>query len=170
MSLALDLATDLGSRRGFTAAMTWTSWVTFGIALLGAGFGVFNIWQSWRDRSVRIRVRVTQAVGLGGPAPTCLSIGVTNLGSFPITIVEVGLTVDRPRGSLPKRAMIPPQSIINGQLPMKVEPRHSDSVIGWASELPAEHYDHAYARTSGGEIGFGTSPALLQWVSSIPRR
>ena len=149
--------------------MKWTDWVTLAIAIVGAGLGIYNAWQGRRDRAVRFKVRVTQAVGLAGPAPTCLSIEVTNMGSFPITVVEVGLTVGRPRGSLPRRAMIPPHSIVVGSLPMRIEPRHSESVVGWAQELPQDAFDHAYARTSGGEVGFGTSAALLQWLASVPR-
>ena len=147
--------------------MKWTDWLTLAIAVLGAALGIWNALQSARDRSVRFKVRATQAVGLGGPAPTCLSIEVTNLSSFPITIDEVGLTVGKPRGSLPRRAMMAPHNIVRGHLPMRIEPRHSASVVSWASELPNEGYNHAYARTSGGEIGFGTSPALLQWIQSV---
>lgn len=154
---------------GYLTGMKWTDWITLGIALLGAALGLWNTWQGWRDRSVRLRLRATQAIGLGGPAPTCLSIEVTNLSSFPITIEEVGLTVGKPRGRLPRRAMIPPHSIIVGSLPMRIEPRHSGSVVGWAQELPNDGYDHAYARTSGSEMVFGTSPALRQWVQSVTR-
>lgn len=149
--------------------MKWTDWITLGIALLGAALGVWNTWQASRDRSVRFRVRATQAIGLGGPAPTCLSIDVTNLSSFTITIEEVGLTVGKPRGSLPRRAMIPPNSLVSGGLPMRIEPRHSGCVVGWLRELPNDGYDHAYARTSGGEIAYGTSPALIQWVRSLAK-
>lgn len=147
--------------------MKWTDWITLGIALLGAILGVWNAWQAGRDRAVRFKVRATQAIGLGGPAPTCLSVEVTNFSTFPITIEEVGLTVGKPRGSLPRRAMIPPNSIVRGNLPMRIEPRHSASVVCWARDLGDDGYDHAYARTSGGEIAFGTSPALLQWVRSV---
>lgn len=144
-------------------------WVTLAIALFGAVLGLYNTWQSKRDRTVRFRVRVTQAIGMGGPAPVCLSIEVTNLSPFPITIDEVGLTVGKPRGSLPRRAMLPPHSLVQGTLPMRIEPRHSSSVVGWARELPNERYNHAYVRTSGGEISYGTSPALIQWLQGIPR-
>lgn len=150
--------------------MKWTDWITLGIALLGAVLGVWNAWQAGRDRAVRFKVRATQAIGLGGPAPICLSVEVTNLSSFPITIEEVGVTVGKPRGSLPRRAMIPPSNIVSGALPMRIEPRHSGTVVCWARELPNDGYDHAYARTSGGEISFGTSPALVQWVQSVTRR
>jgi hypothetical protein len=149
--------------------MTAKDWATLAIALLGAVLGVYNAWQGWRDRKVRFRVRATQAIPLGGPAPLCLSIEVTNLSAFAITIEQVGLTIGKPRGSLPRRAMIPPDNIINGSLPMKIEPRHSGSVVAWARELPDDGFDHAYARTSGGEIAFATSPALLQWVRSVTR-
>ncbi len=52
---------------------------------------------------------------------------------------------------------------------MRIEPRHSASVVGWARDLPDDGFDHAYARTSGGEIAYGTSPALLQWVRALER-
>lgn len=150
--------------------MKWTDWITLAIALLGAVLGIYNAWQGWRDRAVRFRVRVTQAIGIGFPTETCVSIEVTNLSSFPITIGEVGLVVGRPSGSLPRRAMLPPDNIINGSIPMRIEPRHSASVVGWASSLPrGENYDHVYARSSGGEIGFATSPALMQWIRSVRR-
>lgn len=149
--------------------MKWTEWITLSIAVLGAGLSVWNAWQARRDRSVRFRVHATQAIGVGGPAPTCLSIEVTNLSAFPITIEEIGLTAGKPRGRLPRRAMIPPNSIVSGSLPMRIEPHHSGTVVGWSRELPDHGYDHAYARTSGGEIGFGTSPALIQWIRSLTR-
>ena len=107
---------------------------------------------------------ICQVQGKGDPGGgarrpcTDLLVEVTNLSSFAITVEEVGLTVGKPGGSLPRRAMIPPHSIINGTLPMRIEPRHSGSVVGWAQELPNDGYDYAYARTSGGEIGYGTSP------------
>ena len=153
----------------YLTGMKWTDWITLGIALLGAALGVWNAWQAGRDRSVRFKVRATQAIGLRGAAPTCLSIEFTNLSSFPITIQEVGLTVGKPRGHLPGRAMFPPNSLVSGTLPMRIEARHSGQVVGWLRELPDDGYDHAYARTSGGEISYGTSPALLQWVRSIAR-
>ena len=147
--------------------MKWTDWITLGIALLGAGLGVWNAWQAGRDRSVRFKVQPTQAIGIGASVPTCLSIEVINMSSFPITVTEVGLTIGKPRGSLPRRAMMSPHSIVSGSLPMRLEPRHSGSVVGWLRELPNDGWDHAYARTSGGEIGFGSSPALRQWIQSL---
>lgn len=150
--------------------MKWTDWITLGIALLGAVLGVWNAWQASRERAVRFRVRATQAIGLGGTGPICLSIEVANLSSFPVTIEEVGLTVGKPRGSLPRRAMIPPDSIVRGSLPMRIEARHSGTIVCWARELPDDGYNHAYARTSGGEIAYGTSPALIQWVRSVTHK
>ena len=150
--------------------MDWTDWVTLAIAVLGAGLGIYNAWQASQDRAVRFKVRTTQAIGLGGPTPTCLSIEVTNYSAFTITITEVGLTAGKPKGSLPRRAMLLPYNIVVGEMPMRIEPRHSASVTASATELPNEGYNHAYARTSGGEIQYGTSPALLQWVRSVTPR
>jgi hypothetical protein len=150
--------------------MKWTEWVTLGIAVLGAVLGVWNAWQAGQARAVRFKVRPTQAIGLDGPAPTYVSIEVTNFSAFPITIEQVGLTAGKPRGSLPRRVMLPPNSIINGSLPMRIEPHHSGSIVGWAKELPDHGLDHAYARTSGGEVAYGTSPALLQWIRSLVRQ
>ena len=149
--------------------MELSDWITLTIALLGAGLGVWNTVQAARDRAVRFRVRATQAIFLQAPVPTCLSIGVTNYSAFTITIEEVGLTVGKPRGSLPRRAMFTPYNIVDGQLPMRLEPHHSGSVAASVGELPNDGYNHAYARTSGGEVAFGTSPALLQWVQSVTR-
>lgn len=147
-------------------------WITLALAILGSCLGIYNAIQSRRDRTVRFTVRPTVAYGFGGAAPGArfLSIEVTNHSPFPITIEEVGLTSGKPKGSLPSRAMILPNNIVKGETPLRLDARHGQSIIAFVDELPAgKHYDHAFARTSAGDIRYGTSNALVELIGSVRR-
>lgn len=147
------------------AAMTWTGWVTFGLAIVGAVLGLFNTWQSWRDRRVRLRVtpNYSQPVGdrmqpAGAP---CVAIDVQNLGAFPVTVVEVGLLIGRAAGDLPRRASFMPAAVVAGpSLPHRLEPHDAMSLVVPIISLSRQSYTSAYARTAAGHLIRGNSPAL----------
>nr|WP_294810183.1 hypothetical protein [uncultured Sphingomonas sp.] len=128
--------------------MTLTSWITFAIAVLGAGLGLFNTWQWWRDRSVRLRVipKYAEAVDhnmqhLGTP---CLSIEVQNLGAYPVTVEEVGLLIGRARGDLPRRAPFPASQLHMGpSLPHRLERHDAISLVVALGSLPGADFTGA---------------------------
>jgi hypothetical protein len=152
--------------------MTWTAWITFGVALIGAGLGVFNTWQGVRDRSVRLRVipKYAEPVDqnmrrMGQP---CLSIEVQNLGAYPVTIEEVGLLIGKSKGDLPRRAPLPPQFIVMGpKLPHRLERHDAISLVTPLINLPDNDITGAYARTAAGKLVKGTSAALIDVAEII---
>lgn len=96
--------------------------ITLAIAVLGAALGILNTWNSINDRRVRIRVvpKGSLAPGFSG-----MAIEVVNLSAFPITISEIGFTIGRSQGTLPRRAPIPAQMFVDGTaVPIKLD-RHA---------------------------------------------
>jgi hypothetical protein len=103
-------------------------------------------------RSKRERLRVTPKWSLAS-GWTGLLVDVANLSSFPVTIIEIGFTLDRSRRSLPKRVPIPAHAIVHGDcLPATVQPLHSISIVFGADWLHELRVCKAYALTSGGGI------------------
>jgi hypothetical protein len=91
-------------------ALPWKDMTTVGLAALGAGLGVMNTWNALNQRRERLDVRPTYAVDPNGQRPTMLSIAVTNLSSFPMTINEVGNT-GKARAKGGKRAVSPSHTL-----------------------------------------------------------
>ena len=87
------------------------STITLIIALIGAGLGIFNALESYRDKRERFRVvpKWVRAQGWTG-----MSIEVTNTGSIPITIEDVGLLVGESKSNRPERVAILNDKIVNG--------------------------------------------------------
>lgn len=138
-------------------ALPWKDYITMGAAALGAGLGVMNTWNAMSQRRVRLRVKPAY-VNPGGVVGFCIE--VVNLSMFPVTIAEVGFSL-RGRKRL---AVISPEFNDGKPWPRRLESR--DAVTAYFD--PAQIAQHrqrigkAYARTSCGELGYGTSPALRQ--------
>jgi hypothetical protein len=152
--------------------MTWTGWVTFAIALLGAALGLFNTWQGWRDRSVRLRVVPKYAEPVDGNmrrmSVPCISVEVQNLGTYPVTVEEVGLLTGRAKGNLPARAPFPPNVVVMGpRLPHRLERHDALTLVVQIDDLPPEDFTAAYARTAAGHLARGTTPALTDIAAAI---
>ena len=143
--------------------MSLIDWVTLAIAIIGAVLGVINSYYSWLDRSVRLKVTPAWSVA---PEFTGMSITVTNSSKFPITVIEIGFTLDRSRASLPKRMMIPEERLYSGsQEPTRLEP-HSAKTISFAIDgLESYEIAQAYALTDTGLIARGSSGALKQFIA-----
>jgi hypothetical protein len=141
----------------------WKDVITFGLAGVGAALGVVNTWTTVRSKRVRLRVTPQWSLASGWSG---LSIEVINLGAFPVTVTEIGFTLDRSRSTLPKRVPIPTQAIVQGDVPpTTIQPHEATSLIfnaDWLGSLPIQR---AYARTASGEIARGTSGALEQFKS-----
>jgi hypothetical protein len=82
--------------------MNWSDLITKSGAALGAGLGIFNSWQAWRQRAVDVTVSViTMTVPrfLNQPGGTISKpfrspgVLVVNRSLFPVTIEEVGYDI-----------------------------------------------------------------------------
>ncbi len=145
------------------SALPWKDYITLGAALLGAGLGIMNTWHAISARRVRLRVRPSFAIGPAGQQ--MFSIEVVNLSSFPLTISEVGFSLDWrdiDRGS--RAAVTMPIVIDRKPWPRRLEAREAVSLYfdppdpGRGGKMIGK----AYAQTSCGEVCYGTSPALRQ--------
>ena len=137
-------------------------WLTLGLAVLGAVLGVLNTWDGLRSRRVRLQVTPRWSMA---PNWTGLSIEVINLSSFPVTIREVGFTLDRSRKRLPRRVPIPNHAIVNdATYPSTLQPREVLDLVFSVEWVGSLHLRAAYAITSSGEIARGTSGALEQFI------
>lgn len=145
--------------------MTWLSWTTLGIAVLGAGLGILNTLHAIIDR--RTRLRVTPLWAIAGPGPAGLSIEVVNLSSFPVTIDEMGLTLQRGGGNLPRRIRIPDEVIFSGrQGSTRLERGERKTISFHLNGFQGQTIHDAYALTASGEIVRGTSGALKQFIAN----
>ena len=143
--------------------MTWLNWTTLGIAIFGAVLGLINTVTNVSDRRVKLRVVPSWSLGADFSG---MSIEVTNLGAFPITLTEVGFTLDDSRGLLPKRLPILDDRIVHGNLSTDALGRHeSKTIIFHVNGLSGHSIRKVYARTSSGVIARGTSGALKQFIA-----
>lgn len=141
---------------------TWMPYVTLAIAVLGAGLGALNTWNSIKDRRVRLRVTPQWSLGAGFSG---MSIEVTNLGATPVTLTEVGFTIGKAKSSLPKRVPVLPAGIMNGpELPTRLDRREAASITFSVAGLEGYDIRLAYGRTADGTIAYGSSGALEQFV------
>ena len=147
--------------------MTGLEVATLGIALLGAGLGIINTWQSI-DRD-RVKLRVTPKMshsffpGVDDTFPR-LCIEVLNLSAFPVTVSEVGLTL---HGTDKQFKLFVPIIHDGGPFPRRLEPRSSFTAYfeSGAENHPAfTSVKSAYAKTDCGEMATGDSPALRSLV------
>lgn len=92
--------------------------VTFWIALLGAGLGIFNAWRSYANH--RVNVRVTPSWGHFPDGTKYLEVTVVNLSAFAVTVTSIGYEVTKKRY---------PQAfegkLLDGTLPKRLESRTS---------------------------------------------
>jgi hypothetical protein len=144
--------------------LPWKDIITIALASVGAALGVMNTWNALSQRRVRLVVRPTYALNADGRRPPMISISVTNLSNFPMTIDEVGFT--GPKGAKRgKRAMIAQPRVIDGKpWPRRLESREAVSLYFGVEDV---HRDPsllamAYAGTECGVYAYGTSPALDQ--------
>lgn len=141
--------------------MGWSEAVTLAIAVLGAALGVINTWNSINTRKVRLRVRPSWTIGLGGHD---FGIEVMNLSAFPVTLDEVGFLYGRSLSSTPRRAMVMRPTVIDGgPWPRRLDARGSVFVYFASGELPGGRpFWRAYGKTACGVLATGSSPAFRQ--------
>jgi hypothetical protein len=152
--------------------MTGLEASTLGLAILGAGLGIINTWQSLSRDRVKLRVVPKMAYSFfpGVESTTSLCIEVINRSAFPVTVSEVGLTL-RETGKQLK--LIPPKILDGGPYPRRLEPRSSFTAHfePGAEKHPAfASVTSAYAKTDCGEMETGDSPALRSLVEESRAR
>src|SRR3546814_11210717 len=76
------------------SGFSWQEALTLGIAALGAFLGVMNTWQAINRDRVRLRVRPLSVMAIA-TGDQGYGIEVVNLSSFPVTVEEVGFTLNR---------------------------------------------------------------------------
>ena len=147
--------------------LVWKDALTIGLGAVGAVLGVMNTWKDLSQRRVRLVVRPTFAFPTNGAAPM-LSMSVTNLSSFPITINDVGFTGWR-GGKRGKRLVITgPRTMDDKPWPRRLESREEVSVYLDFDDVPRDRklLARAYAHTACGEYAYGDSGGVRQAVMS----
>jgi hypothetical protein len=143
--------------------LPWKDIITIGLASIGAALGLMNTWNALSQRRVRLIVRPAFALPPDGSTPM-LSISVTNLSNFPMTITEIGFT-GRKGAKRGPRAMIIRPSVIDGKpWPRRLESREAISLYFGVEDVERNPLllAKAYAGTECGEFAYGTSAALDQ--------
>lgn len=143
--------------------LNWKEWVTLGVALLGAALGIMNTWRAIAVGRVRLRVRPAHVISVP-QGKSLFSIEVVNLSTFAVTITEVGFTQNGNSINKPRAAIPSPLLIDGGSWPRRLEPRTSVSAYFDPIQIRGSSRDigRAYARTACGEVGYGSSEALVQ--------
>lgn len=140
--------------------LSWKDYVTEAAAAVGAALGLMNTWNGLNQRKVRLRVRPAHAFGVPD-GRHMVSIEVINLSTFPLTITEVGFTLDNNRLDVGERAAMAPPILIDGGIwPRKLQPREAVTGLCYPEQLQWQRVGKAYARTACEEVRYGTSPAL----------
>jgi hypothetical protein len=134
--------------------------LTISAAAVGAVLGIMNTWNAINQKRLKLKICPCHTIAV--PHGTQgFSIEVLNISSFPVTIIEVGLTNksnDARKGD--RYPILHPIIIDNKPWPRRLEPRETVSLH---SETPNhKNIGIAYARTACGEYRYGDSPALKQ--------
>lgn len=134
---------------------------TLAIAFLGAVLGIINTWHGLDKSRVKLRVSPAHAIPVGGaPSSIELSITVTNLSAFAVTVCDVGIQF---RWSKKRGTFFAPMTADGGKWPRRLEPRSSVTIY---AERPDSRSNGrircAYATTECGVKQTGNSPALKQ--------
>jgi len=145
------------------STLAWEDIVTVGLAGVGAVLGVMNTWNALSQRRLRLVVRPMFAHPNNG-GPPMISIAVTNLSNFAVTVTEVGF-VGKGGAKRGRRAMVVHPQIIDGKAwPRRLQPREAVSTYFDVTEVALDPtlLRKAYAGTECGEYVYGTSPSLDQ--------
>jgi hypothetical protein len=134
---------------------------------VGTLLGVWNFVQSLSQRRVRLKVipKSTTIRGSGFLSSNrdvmsdewFACVEVINLSAFPVTIAEVGFSLEGEDG----RSVIIPEPPTF--LPKRLEPRESIDVRATRSAGFPKKARRAYAATQCDRICYGDSPVLKKW-------
>jgi hypothetical protein len=145
--------------------------ITLAIALVGAVLGIINTVHSLSRSRVRLRVVPKTAKAMGDQAMLTnstqaisnhLCIDVVNLSAFAVTISSVGFKV---RGTSGFASVWQPIVFDGKPWPRRLEPRESVTAY-LAPGQDLTRASRAYAKTDCGELRYGSSRALKEYVKS----
>lgn len=140
--------------------VTYFQAITLAFAFLGAVLGVVNTWHGLDKSRVKLKVRPAQAIPYGGADPRIeLSIEITNLSSFAVTLKEVGVFFQNKKS---RGVFNNPVLLDGGAWPRRLEPRSSVTIYGRKTSHSDGYVRCAYAKTECGVTRTGSSPALRQ--------
>ena len=137
--------------------------ITLSLAALGAVLGIINTWYALDQRRLRLRVVPKLAYPfVGGDfGRTMGCIEVVNLSAFPVSISEIGFTVEGDPRRKKRLAITEPVTTDHQPIARTLQPRHS--VTGYFDlDGMVPEIRKAYVRTDCGEVAYGVSPALKQ--------
>ena len=138
----------------------WLQYITAATALTGAILGIMNTWRAMDQNRLRLKVRPTHAL-LMPQAEHLFAIEVINRSTFPVAVSEIGFTE---ASSKRRFSVVEYHATTHAKLPLTLEPRDAISFYFDPGDrkLLGQVIGKAYAKTTCGEIAFGSTPALKQ--------
>ena len=141
------------------------------LGLVGTVLSILNTWRTFDRDKVKLRVVPKHAFPVGGiDNRPRVSIDVTNLSTFPVTVSQIGFLF---HDTTNRGVLVQPFMPDGGSFPRRLEPRTSFSVLC----DPMEHLEPdfasvrcVYAQTDCGATIEGNSPALRQLVANAKLR
>lgn len=128
---------------------------TISCAVIGAVLGIINTWNGLSQRKVRLRVvpKVAFPVSHSGRLMDEMGcIEVLNLSTFPLTVTEVGFTIDGDPRTKRRAAIVQPLIHDGKPWPRRLEARESVTAYFKFDGLSHE-IQRAFAKTDCGEVG-----------------
>jgi hypothetical protein len=159
--------------------MDWSDIITKMAAAVGAGLGIFNAWNGWRQRRVHIdviptSVQIARQIDISKDGSVIYrqfsspGVLVRNLSSFPVVFEEIGYDFIDGESYCLSRIVSPGRWSEGGrwmpdELPQKVEARTSLRMALWDKDeekLKNKQIRRAYAKTACGITAHGRNRAL----------
>ena len=137
--------------------------ITLSLAAVGAVLGVINTWHSLDQRRVRLRVvpKIAQMITANNASGAMGCIEIVNLSAFPVSISEIGFTIDGDPRKHRRLAILEPLTSDRQPLARTLESRHGITGYFDLNHLTPD-IQKAYVRTECGEVAYGSSPAMKQ--------
>lgn len=129
------------------------------LAVVGAALGILNTWQNFRRDCVRIKI--TPTIHCDPKHGHALSVTVTNLSAFAVTITEIGVSMHKRDGLIQSILFRP---LDGRQFPHRLEARAevktASGTIAW-SEAEMDRLQYPFAVIAGGRVFNGKFPTEL---------
>ena len=136
----------------------FVSYVAVSLGAVGSVLSIINTINALSQRKVHLKVSPAQAI-IPNSNTVLVSVDVTNLSTFPITVNEIGMTIHRSKSRV---VVFQPTVIDGGPFPRRLEPRESVCLLFDPKEASGEYVGKTYAKTACGVLATGTSPAFQQ--------
>jgi hypothetical protein len=141
------------------------------LGLVGTVLSILNTWRAFDRDKVKLRVIPKHAFPIGGiDSRPRVSIDVTNLSTFPVTVSQIGFLF---HDTTNRGMLLQPFMPDGGAFPRRLEPRTSFSVLCEPTEHLKPEFASVrcvFAQTDCGVTIKGNSPALEQLVNNAKER